>query len=94
MRSRYSAFVVLEPLYLLRTWHSSTRPASMDLDPDLQWRRLDILGTSNGGPLDSSGTVEFAAHYRSDGERGVQRELSRFVREGKRWYYVDGDVLQ
>ncbi|MCP2048479.1 UNVERIFIED_ORG: SEC-C motif-containing protein [Paenarthrobacter nicotinovorans] len=94
MRSRYSAFVVLDPLYLLRTWHSSTRPASMDLDPDLQWRRLDILGISKGGPLDSSGTVEFAAHYRSDGERGVQRELSRFVREGKRWYYVDGDVLQ
>jgi len=55
---------------------------------------LDILATSNGGPLDSAGTVEFAAHYRSDGERGVQRELSRFVREGKRWYYVDGDVLQ
>jgi len=36
--------------------------------------------------------VEFAAHYRHDGERGLQRELSRFVREGKRWFYVDGDV--
>ncbi|MFC8041506.1 YchJ family protein [Paenarthrobacter sp. NPDC057355] len=92
MRSRYSAFVVLDPGYLIRTWHPSTRPASMDLDPDLEWRRLDILGTSNGGPLDSDGTVEFAAHYRSDGERGVQREISRFVREGKRWFYVDGDV--
>ena len=92
MRSRYSAFVVLDAAYLLRTWHSSTRPASMDLDPDIQWRRLDILGTVNGGPLDATGTVEFAAHYRSDGERGVQREISRFVREGKRWYYVDGDV--
>lgn len=92
MRSRYSAFVVLDPGYLIRTWHPSTRPASMDLDPDVEWRRLDILGTSNGGPLDSDGIVEFAAHYRSDGERGVQREISRFVREGKRWYYVDGDV--
>ncbi|MFE4195786.1 YchJ family protein [Paenarthrobacter sp. NPDC056912] len=92
MRSRYSAFVVLEPEYLLRTWHPSTRPASMDLDPDMQWRRLDILSTSNGGPLDLDGTVEFAAYYRSDGERGVQRELSRFVREAKRWFYVDGDV--
>lgn len=92
MRSRYSAFVVLEPEYLLRTWHATTRPDSMDLDPDLQWRRLDIVSTSKGGPLDTAGTVEFAAHYRSDGERGVQRELSRFVREGKRWYYVDGDV--
>ncbi|NKR11395.1 YchJ family protein [Paenarthrobacter ureafaciens] len=92
MRSRYSAFVVLDPEYLLRTWHSSTRPDTMDLDPDMEWRRLDILGTTAGGPLDARGTVEFAAHYRHDGERGVQRELSRFVREDKRWYYVDGDV--
>ncbi|MET3904730.1 YchJ family protein [Paenarthrobacter sp. 4246] len=92
MRSRYSAFVVLDPSYLLRTWHASTRPESMDLDADMQWRRLDIVSTSGGGPLDTTGTVEFAAHYRLDGERGVQREVSRFVREGKRWFYVDGDV--
>ncbi|MFK0005256.1 YchJ family protein [Paenarthrobacter sp. NPDC090522] len=93
MRSRYSAFVVLDPEYLLRTWHTSTRPGSMELDPDIQWRRLDILGATGGGPLDTEGTVEFAAHYRHDGQRGVQREHSRFVREDKRWYYVDGDVL-
>ncbi|WP_254779959.1 MULTISPECIES: YchJ family protein [unclassified Arthrobacter] len=92
MRSRYSAFVVLDPGYLLRTWHPSTRPDSMELDPDMQWRRLDIVSTTNGGPLDTAGTVEFAAHYRLDGDRGVQRELSRFVREDKRWFYVDGDV--
>ncbi|KUM35950.1 zinc-binding protein [Arthrobacter sp. EpRS71] len=92
MRSRYSAFAVLDPEYLLRTWHSSTRPTSMDLDSDMQWRRLDIISTVNGGPLDTTGTVEFAAHYRLDGERGVQREVSRFVRENKRWFYVDGDV--
>ncbi|VXB87076.1 hypothetical protein ARTHRO9V_20154 [Arthrobacter sp. 9V] len=92
MRSRYSAFVILDPGYLLRTWHKSTRPASMDLDPDMEWRRLDIVSTSNGGPLDTTGLVEFAAHYRLDGERGVQREISRFVREDKRWFYVDGDV--
>ncbi|MCM0618107.1 YchJ family protein [Paenarthrobacter sp. TYUT067] len=92
MRSRYSAFVILDPGYLLRTWHLSTRPASMDLDPDMEWRRLDIVSATGGGPLDTTGTVEFAAHYRLDGERGVQRELSRFVREDKRWFYVDGDV--
>lgn len=92
MRSRYSAFVVLDPGYLMRTWHPSTRPDAMDLDPEMLWRRLDIVSTAKGGPLDTEGTVEFAAHYRVDGERGVQRELSRFVREDKRWYYVDGDV--
>ncbi|MFF1831915.1 YchJ family protein [Paenarthrobacter sp. NPDC058040] len=93
MRTRYSAFVVLDSGYLLRTWHATTRPGSMELDPDVQWRRLDILSTTGGGPLDSRGTVEFAAHYRHDGKRGVQRELSRFVREDKCWYYVDGNVV-
>jgi SEC-C motif domain protein len=92
MRSRYSAFVVLDGDYLLRTWHPDTRPVALDLDPDIEWRRLDILATRRGGPLDADGTVEFAAHYRSDGERGVQRENSRFKRIGRRWYYLDGDV--
>ena len=92
MRSRYSAFVVLDSDYLLDTWHADTRPAAMELDPDTEWRRLDIVSTRNGGPLDTSGTVEFAAYFRSDGGRGVQHETSRFVRDGKRWYYVDGDV--
>lgn len=89
MRSRYSAFVVLDADYLLRTWHPETRPAELDLDPDLQWRRLDILSTSRGGPLDTEGAVEFEAHFRQGGERGVHHETSRFVRVERRWYYVD-----
>jgi SEC-C motif-containing protein len=90
MRSRYSAFVVLEAEYLLRTWHPRTRPASLELDPDLEWRRLDILSTRQGGPLDREGTVEFAAHFKNERERGVHRETSRFLRHDKRWYYLDG----
>ncbi|WP_244208345.1 YchJ family protein [Arthrobacter oryzae] len=92
MRSRYSAFVVGDADYLLRTWHPDTRPAELGLDPGMQWRRLDIISTSRGGPLDSEGVVTFAAHYRHDGERGVQRETSRFVREDRRWYYLDAVV--
>ena len=89
MRSRYSAFVVLDAGYLLRTWHPETRPASLDLDPDMQWRRLDIISTRRGGPLDTEGTVEFKAHFRHDGERGVHHETSRFRRIDRRWYYLE-----
>lgn len=89
MRSRYSAFVVLDAGYLLRTWHPATRPAGLELDPAVLWRRLDIVSTRRGGPLDDEGTVEFAAHFRHEGERGVQRETSRFVRVDRRWYYLD-----
>lgn len=84
MRSRYSAFAIGNAAYLLETWHPSTRPATMELDADTRWYRLDILATSRGGPLDTTGTVEFEAFYRG----GSQRELSSFVRERGRWFYL------
>ncbi|QDG65021.1 MULTISPECIES: YchJ family protein [unclassified Pseudarthrobacter] len=93
MRSRYSAFVLLDTEYLRKTWHPDTAPSDLELDPAMEWRRLDILSTSRGGPLDTEGTVEFKAHFRHDGERGVHHETSRFVRENRRWYYVDAVML-
>jgi SEC-C motif-containing protein len=93
MRSRYSAFVLLDAGYLLKTWHPDTRPSELDLDPGLEWRRLDIVSTSRGGPLDNQGTVEFRAHFRQDGERGVHHETSRFLKVDRRWYYLDAVVL-
>lgn len=91
MRSRYSAFAAGKRQYLLDTWHPSTRPAALDLDPHLQWRRLDIIDTAAGGPLDDRGVVRFRAHYRDGAERGVQEETSRFVRTGGNWLYLDGE---
>ncbi|MFD6167306.1 YchJ family protein [Oerskovia sp. NPDC060287] len=93
MRSRYAAFAVGDADYLLATWHPSTRPADLDLDDDVTWRRLDVVATSAGGPLDRTGVVEFVAHFRSaeTRERGSLHEVSSFVREGGRWYYVDGE---
>lgn len=93
MRSRYTAFVLLDAGYLLRTWHPRTAPAELELDPGTEWRRLDILSTSRGGPLDTEGTVEFKAYYRHGGERGALHEISRFVREDRRWLYLDGEIL-
>jgi SEC-C motif-containing protein len=94
MRSRYSAFVVRDAAYLLRTWHPDTRPGELELDPATEWRRLDIVSTNRGGPLDSEGTVEFKAHFRHDGERGVHHETSRFRRENRRWFYLDAAILE
>ncbi|WP_248763572.1 YchJ family protein [Pseudarthrobacter sp. SSS035] len=93
MRSRYSAFVLLDADYLRKTWHPDTAPSDLELDPAMEWRRLDILSTSRGGPLDTEGTVEFKAHFRHNGQRGVHHETSRCVRENRRWYYVDAVML-
>ena len=89
MRSRYSAFAVGDPAYLLATWHPRTRPAGLDLDPEVRWTGLEILATSGGSMLATEGTVEFRASYRG----GAQHEDSRFLREGGRWYYLDGVSL-
>jgi len=91
MRSRFSAYALGLDGYLLQTWHPTSRPAKLLLDADIRWYRLDILGRNRGGMLDSRGTVEFEAFYRSGADRGTQRENSRFVRENSRWFYVDGD---
>jgi len=89
MRSRFTAFALGDSAYLLRTWHRNTRPKTLDLDPTMQWYRLDIVWTERGGLLDSEGQVSFRAYYRHpDGAHG-QREVSRFVRESGHWFYLD-----
>ncbi|WP_104522799.1 YchJ family protein [Blastococcus atacamensis] len=85
MRSRYSAFAVGDPAHLLATWHSTTRPRSLDLDTEPRWTGLEILATAGGGMLEAEGTVEFVARYRG----GEQHETSRFVREDGVWRYLD-----
>ena len=89
MRSRYSAFAVGDPDYLLASWHPDTRPAALDLDLELRWYRLDIVGHTAGGLMDTTGTVDFRAYWRdADGTAGVQSENSQFTRVDRRWSYL------
>ena len=92
MCSRYTAFAVGDVDYLRATWHPRTRPAVLELDPDQRWLHLTVEAVGGGGPFDPEGTVEFTADYRDGAGRGRLHELSRFVREGGRWFYVDGDL--
>jgi len=96
MRSRYSAFVNADITYLLRTRHSSTR--SLDNPQRLQqscqetaWTGLRIHQCHQGQRNDDQGSVTFSAHYIEDDKPGTLSETSRFVKEGKQWYYLDGD---
>ncbi|KAF1686881.1 hypothetical protein B1992_05675 [Pseudoxanthomonas broegbernensis] len=94
MRSRYSAYVLGLPDYLRATWHPSTRPPALDLD-DPEARRVVWLGlqVKEHRAAGDRAEVEFVARYRVGGGSAVRMaERSRFVREGGRWYYVDGDT--
>ena len=88
MRSRYSAFVMRDADYLLKSWHSTTRPATLDLDPKLRWTGLRILGSTGGSAFHTEGTVEFEAGYKESGRAGAMRENSTFVRESGKWVYL------
>ncbi|WP_405016117.1 YchJ family metal-binding protein [Kitasatospora sp. NBC_00070] len=89
MRSRYSAFVVGDEAYLLRTWAAATRPPSVDFDLELRWQRLEVLASTEGGAFHTEGTVTFRAHFVHQGEEGVMSERSGFVREDGAWVYRD-----
>lgn len=93
MRSRYAAFAVGDAAYLVATWHPTTRPRRLHLDPADRWTRLDVLGGTGGGLLHTEGTVEFRAHRRHGSGRDTQADVllhenSRFVREAGCWSYV------
>ena len=89
MRSRYSAFVLERADYLLATWHSSTRPASLDFEAGAKWLGLDVREHKTTGA--DTAEVEFVARYRVEGRAVRLHERSRFVCEDGRWFYVDGE---
>lgn len=89
MRSRYAAFALKNKIYLLGTWHPRTRPATLEFEAGREWYMLKIVAARETGDL---ATVDFVARSRMGGRTDALREVSRFVREDGRWYYVDGVV--
>jgi SEC-C motif-containing protein len=97
MRSRYSAYVIEDYAYVLRTCHASTRPEDDEFDDQasVEWTGLEIIETEAGGEGDDEGTVEFIARYQASGG-GVlgMHEKGSFVREDGQWFYLDGDLVK
>ncbi|UXI68568.1 YchJ family protein [Tahibacter amnicola] len=93
MRSRYAAYVMrLEP-YLLATWHASTRPASLGLAREAtppKWLGLEVRRHQRTD--NTHAMVEFVARFKVGGGSAQRlHEISRFVQEDGRWYYLDGE---
>jgi len=91
MRSRYSAYAIKYEDYLLKSWHPSTRPDSLDLTTDTtQWKKLKIISSKDN-------TVHFVAFFR-DVINGKEcdfylSENSEFIQDDK-WYYLKGNELK
>lgn len=95
MRSRYTAFVKTEVDYIFETTHPDqqqgyNREGIRSWSKNSDWMGLEILETTDGGPEDKTGMVEFIARYRKNGQRQEHHEIAEFVKKDDRWYFKDG----
>jgi len=83
MRSRYSAFVLGDGEYLLKTWHPDTCPNDFKLGQS-RWLGLTIHHADND-------TVTFTAAFHAGNKGMLLKETSRFICIENHWRYIDGD---
>ncbi|MGV6827259.1 MAG: YchJ family protein [bacterium] len=97
MRARYSAYVVGNAKFLGESLHPAHRQdwdeaATRRWSEHSEWLGLEVRGIEAGQKGDQEGLVEFVALYKEDGLPRKHHEISRFKKEGKQWYYVDGEM--
>lgn len=90
MRSRYSAFVLRDEVWLHASWHPQQRPSPPLIDPSVRWLGLEIVASDPG---ETRATVEFEARLLLEGCVDAIHERSEFVRERGHWYYTRGRSL-
>ncbi len=93
MRSRYTAYTLQREDYLLATWHSSTQPVQPIVTNEENSKWLGLQVKRHEQQDESHALVEFVARYKIGGRANRLHEVSRFVRENSRWFYVDGDMV-
>lgn len=94
MKSRYSAFATANADYLNKT--SVSKQTSKDLATWAKsntWKSLEILNTTQGQEIDSSGTVEFRVLYNNSDKQLIEHlEKSTFIKNENQWMYDTGEV--
>ena len=89
MRSRYSAYVLHEVDYLIKTTHPSqrnfhSREETLRWAVSNQWLKLEILNATHD-------IVEFKAYFQDPTLKNqIHHEKSTFSFVNDRWFYVDG----
>jgi SEC-C motif domain protein len=89
MRSRYTAYVLHDADYLIKTTHVSERKhyskiEILDWAKNNNWQKLEIINATET-------TVEFKAYFLDQNSNGIiHHEFSNFKLENDNWFYVDG----
>ena len=99
MRARYAAYVEVQMDFIFETTHPDHRhgydhAGTKKWAENSEWQGLEIIDTLEGCVDDTTGQVEFIAHFN---EKGVQREHhenAQFVRENNRWFFTEGSMVK
>lgn len=89
MRSRYCAYVLCLPEYLIQTTYPAMRKGLSiteieEWSKENKWLKLEIVKTN-------ASIVEFKAHFESqDGKIHIHHERSTFTLDKGKWYYIKG----
>lgn len=94
MRSRYSAYAMRNAEYLIKTWHPKTLPKRLDETiSEAKWIEL-VIHRSWDSDIDNEAFVDFTARYRNiNGKAEKMHEISRFLKQGEHWFYIDGEFI-
>ncbi len=95
MRSRYSAYVIADGTYLIK---SATKENCYESDialieefcKNVRWLQLELLHVSQ---KECEGIVEFKAYYLQNSEIVLLHERSSFVKNDGVWEYDKGDFI-
>ncbi len=92
MRSRYTAYVQANMEYIARTMKSPAADhfnieASRAWAKKVKWAGLEVVEATQDA---NKGIVEFCAYYAEDNKKEVLHEISEFLFENGKWYYLNG----
>lgn len=92
MRSRYTAYVLGREAYLMESWSPATRPETLNLQDGSATKWIGLEVKRHELQDSTQAIVEFVARCKLNGRAHRLHEISRFVYEDGRWFYVDGDM--
>lgn len=94
MRSRYTAYVLKDVDYLVKTTLPASREPNLEDNirnwmKQVTWQRLHVLKTEAGGQSDTEGIVEFIAEFIGPHGAARHHERSRFQKIRGIWFYAE-----
>ncbi|MDY5779447.1 MAG: YchJ family metal-binding protein [Succinivibrionaceae bacterium] len=98
LRSRFSACVLGDGEYMLKTWDENFRPKikARFLGQEIKsqnYTKLEIVSITLDNSDRNKAQIEFFARFRQNRSLGYQHELSSFIKKDGVWYYTDGVIL-